>query len=101
MHVKTSESVISTLRGSLYKINLDTGDDIWTMSLGHPVFGTPVLMEDRLLVPSVANMFHLVDSNTGHLVTSVNTDGPVFSSPVLVRHNTVVFGCQVVTMGVM
>ena len=95
LHVITSECVISTLRGSLYKVSVDTGEDIWTVSLGHPVFGTPALMEDRLLVPSVANMVHLVNINTGDLVSSVNTDGPVFSSPVLVSDNTVVFGCQV------
>ena len=89
--------MISSLRGSLYKINVETGEDIWTLSLGHPVFGTPVLMEaGRLLVPSVAKMVHLVNTNTGDLVTSVNTDGPVFSSPVLVGDNIVVFGCQVI-----
>ena len=88
--------MIPSLRGSLYKINVETGEDIWTLSLGHPVFGTPVIMEDRLLVPSVAKMVHLVNTNTGDLVTSVNTDGPVFSSPVLVGANTVVFGCQVI-----
>ena len=60
--INEKEAVICTLRGCVYKINVDTGDQVWRQNLSHPVFGTPLLKDNRVLVPSVDSSIYLLDT---------------------------------------
>ena len=86
--------IVATLRGFLYKLTL-AGEQLWTLNLGSPVFGTPlVVSEDTVLVPCVNKTLYRVDSETGECQASLRTEAPVFSPPVLLSPGRAVFGCQ-------
>jgi len=88
--------VCATLDGWLISLNGESGAAVWMLSLGQPLFTTPILSPDLdlLYVGCVSRTFYAVSARHGTVVWQFATAAPIFSSPVLHGQNSVLFGCH-------
>ena len=73
---------VATLDGVVAAVAVKDGAVQWRYTLGKPIFGTPLLSQGLLLVPSTDGCLICID-NEGKEQWSIATQGPVFSSPVI------------------
>merc|ERR1719270_2768919 len=73
---------VATLDGVVAAVAVKDGTVQWRFTLGKPIFGTPLLSQGLLLVPSTDGCLICID-NEGKEQWRIATQGPVFSSPVI------------------
>ena len=73
---------VATLDGVVAAVAVKDGTVQWRYILGKPIFGTPLLSQGLLLVPSTDGFLICID-NEGKEQWRIATQGPVFSSPVI------------------
>lgn len=67
--------------GSLYAIDLVTGQQKWTFETGGPVVSSPAVLNDSVYVGSNDHNVYAVDSQTGDERWHFETNGRISSSP--------------------
>lgn len=61
---------VGTDSGSLHRLNLDTGSENWSVSLGAPIQGSMAYAEGRLFVSTADEALHGIDPGTGKILWS-------------------------------
>ena len=78
--------------GTLQGYDLNTGKPInWTFSASGPVWGTPVIEEDRIFFGSHDKNFYSINTSTGEVDWSFTTDGAIVSQATI-SEQLVIFG---------
>jgi len=93
--VEIAEGIlVATLSGELVCVTESTGDLVWRMRLGRPVFANPLWDEPNqlLYVPCVDHNLYAV-SASGTIEWKLTVGAPIYSSPVLYNQN-ILFGCH-------
>jgi outer membrane protein assembly factor BamB len=87
--------VCATLDAWLVSVSPETGETLWSRSLGQPIFTSPLYCPHRELVyaGSVNRTFYAVSARDGELIWQQSTQAPIFSSPVLYE-KSLLFGCH-------
>ena len=76
--------VVALLCGSLCSISIQTGQKVWEINFsGKPLFSSPCLCKNFILVGCVDGFLYAVDFN-GIQLWSYETKAPIFSSPVAI-----------------
>ncbi|XP_033107191.1 beta-alanine-activating enzyme-like [Anneissia japonica] len=83
---------VGTLSGILTCINLVSGEIKWMYRIGKPIFSSPAVTKEGVMVGCVDNyLYHI--SSLNEMIWSFKTDAPIFSSPCLSSTNDLtVFG---------
>ena len=69
--------------GSLYAIKLATGGLIWSLSIGHPLWGTPVTDGKLIFLTSLDHFLYAIDPQSQKIVWKTDLGGSAAGSPAL------------------
>lgn len=75
--------IVATENGSIYKLELSTGKDIWSHTLSQPVYSTPAIDKDHLFISTTRGKLYSLLSTTGEeeWVYSLSDSTVRFASP--------------------
>jgi outer membrane protein assembly factor BamB len=75
--------VIGNSDGSVYALDLETGDLRWSFETGHRVWATPLIVGDTVYVGSMDRHLYALNISDGEIVWDFETKGAFASQPVL------------------
>ena len=76
IHTETS-ILVSTVKGLIYKIDLNTKDILWTLNTQMHVFGPLSLVDIYACVASREGIIHAIDISKGSIQWSLNMENPI------------------------
>ena len=77
--------------GSLYALKLGTGQLLWSLSLGHPLWGAPVTDGKLIFVTSLDHFLYAIDPQSQKIVWKVDLGGSAAGSPALSVDKTTLY----------
>ena len=69
--------------GTLYALKLSTGQQLWSLSLGHSLWGTPTTDGKLIFVSSLDHFLYAVDPATQKIVWKKDLGGSISGSPLV------------------
>jgi outer membrane protein assembly factor BamB/orotate phosphoribosyltransferase len=83
----------ATMGGSIYSVDLSTGKIGWSASTDGAVYATPLVVADRVFLPSTDKYLHVFDAKDGRLLKRIPTYGKVLATPRLFN-GSIYFGAS-------
>jgi len=80
-----------SLSGTIYCLNGDNGNIIWTFETGDSIHSSPVVFNEKVFIGSDDSYFYCLDANSGDKIWDFKTEGEVGSSPAF-YNNKIYFG---------
>jgi len=77
--------------GSLYALKLGTGELLWSLSIGHPLWGAPVTDGKLIFLTSLDHFLYAIDPQSQKIVWKVDLGGSAAGSPVLSADKTTLY----------
>jgi outer membrane protein assembly factor BamB len=75
--------IIGNLSGSLFSLNKSNGKLNWQNNYGGLFNASPLLTNNRIIIPDLFKAFYIIDKNSGELKKSFPLDGRAKLTPVL------------------
>ena len=80
IHTKKGYGVVGANNGLLFKIDLKTGQYLWTLQTKGAIRSTPLIYKDQIYINNAGNQFLAVDEK-GEIVWDLDIGNPSQSSP--------------------
>ena len=77
--------------GSLYALKLATGQLLWSLSIGHPLWGAPVTDGKLIFLTSLDHFLYAIDPQSQKIVWKTDLGGSAAGSPVLSADQTTLY----------
>ena len=77
--------------GSLYALNLATGELLWSLPIGGPLWGTPVTDGKLIFLTSLDHFLYAIDPRSQKTVWKMNLGGSAADSPALSIDKTTLY----------
>lgn len=84
---------VTTLDGVCAAVELFTGKSLWETRLQSPIFSTPKIVRNALLVAEVLGVVHCIYHHDGKILSSYKANGNIYSSIESIGENLICFGC--------
>lgn len=84
---------VATLDGVCALVEPLTGKSLWETKLQSPVFSTPKIFGNKLIVAEVLGIVHCIDYCNGDIQCSYKANGNIYSSIESIGENLICFGC--------
>ena len=82
-----SENVyVGNLQGNFYSINKKTGNKNWQTNFGSVLNSTPLVTNNKIILPDVLFAVHLLNKSNGEIIKSIELEGRAKLSPVYYRN---------------
>jgi len=75
----------------LYALKLATGELVWKLSIGHPLWGSPVTDGKLIFLTSLDHFLYAIDPQSQKIVWKVDLGGSAASSPALSTDKTTLY----------
>lgn len=84
---------VGSKAGTVYALNMVTGEQEWVFETDGPVVSSPAVVDDTVFIGSDDTNLYALDARTGEQQWAKETNGPIRSSPTVAR-GVVGFGSQ-------
>lgn len=74
---------VTSMDSKLYALGARTGDVLWAYQTGGPLYTTPLIVDDLVIIASLDKSVYALDTVTGKKRWEFETNGRIFASPVL------------------
>lgn len=93
MHHEKFGIFVTTTSGCCYCLSETNGNVTWVYRSEIPIFGTPCITHQLVIVPSVFGILFCLSAHNGELIWKFKSDGHIFSSIVNYK-DFIIFGCH-------
>ncbi len=69
--------------GMIYCVDAETGENVWRYRTGDAVRASPLVVDNRVIIPSTDNWLYVLDASTGGLLWKLDLGSMSTSSPAL------------------
>lgn len=83
--------IVGTLDNSLHGVNIQTGDEVWSIETEGSIFGSPIAVGDTVFVGDIGGQIYALNYEDGEEIWSNKVDNAIVTRPAITG-STLIFG---------
>lgn len=91
LSVGDSLVVYANSDGQIHAIQKDSGLPLWTINVAGPIYSTPVMVDEKIVMGALDGNLLVIDLPTGEIIKSIQLEAPLLAKP-LTEGNFVYLG---------